>query len=225
MGRVCIACLWVWIVSLHSIMAQVDVGLNAPNVKWYQINNEDYEVIYPEGREDEANRVANILDYLLEHDSLMLSHPRTRVPIILQRETVIPNGFVSIGPWRSEYYLNPPQFQFAGITPWLDMLTLHEYRHVQQVSNARRGVAGKLLRGVFGQGGWAFYNRAVMPRWFLEGDAVFAETVFSKGGRGRTPDFERSYRALRLADFDYHYEKASFRSFKDFVPSHYNLGY
>ena len=95
----------------------------------------------------------------------------------------------------------------------------------QQVANARTGWAGKLLRMVFGQGGWAFYNRAIQPRWFLEGDAVYAETVYSNGGRGRSPDFEREYRALRLAGLDYNYEKASFRSFKDFVPSHYNLGY
>ena len=219
--------LWVvfWTIGVGEILAQANVGVNPPGIKWNQIESQEYQIIFPENRYADARRAANTLDYILANDSLQLSYPKVRVPIILQNQTIIPNGFVTIAPWRSEYNLNPPQFQFAGITPWLDMLTIHEYRHVQQVANARRGAAGKLLRGVFGQGGWAFYNRAVMPRWFIEGDAVYAETVYSKGGRGRAPDFEREYRALRLAGLDYHYEKASFRSFKDFVPSHYNLGY
>jgi hypothetical protein len=211
--------------TINPICAQVNVGLNPPGIIWNQIDNDNYQVIFPEDRKIEAQRVANLLDYILSNDSLTLTHPRTKIPIILQGQDVIPNGFVTLGPWRSEYNLNPPQFQFAGITPWLDMLTIHEYRHVQQVANAKAGWAGKLLRTVFGQGGWAFYNRAVQPRWFLEGDAVYAETVYTNGGRGRSPDFEREYRALRLTGLDYHYEKASFRSFKDFVPSHYNLGY
>lgn len=205
--------------------AQVEVGFNSPKISWNQIDSQNYQIIFPAGREKDAFRVATLIDYISADDSLTLSHPQVKIPIILQNQTVISNGFVTLAPWRSEYNLNPPQFQFAGITPWIDMLTLHEYRHVQQVANARVGFAGKLLRVLFGQGGWAFYNRAVQPRWFLEGDAVHVETMLSNGGRGRSPDFERAYRALRLSGLSYGYEKASFGSFKDFVPSHYNLGY
>ncbi len=214
-----------WIAVAWGIHAQVKVGLNSPRISWKQIDARNYQVIYPSTRELDAFRVANLLDYILANDSLNLSHPEVKIPIILQNQTVISNGFVTLGPWRSEYFLNPPQFQFAGITPWIDMLTIHEYRHVQQIANARIGFAGKLLRTLFGQSGWSFYRGAVQPRWFLEGDAVYAETVFSKGGRGRSPDFERAYRAIRLSGLRYSYEKASFRSFKDFVPSHYDLGY
>ncbi|GJM29119.1 MAG: hypothetical protein DHS20C17_17540 [Cyclobacteriaceae bacterium] len=220
-----IICIIVCFSAPLSVQAQVNVGLNPPDISWFQINNPDYQVIYPKSRQNDAFRVADLLDRIVSNDSLTLSYPPIRVPIILQNQTVIPNGFVTIGPWRSEFNLNPPQFQFAGTVPWLDMLTIHEYRHVQQVANARRGFAGKSLRVLFGQGGWAFYNRGVMPRWYLEGDAVYAETILSKGGRGRSPDFERAYRALRLSGLNYNYEKASFQSYKDFVPSHYHLGY
>lgn len=219
------ASILVWMAGVMGIQAQVKVGLNSPRISWKQIDAHNYQVIYPSDREQDAFRVANILDFILAHDSLTLSHPEVKIPIILQNQTVISNGFVTMAPLRSEYFLNPPQFQFAGVTPWIDMLTIHEYRHVQQIANARIGFAGKFLRTIFGQSGWSFYNGAVQPRWFLEGDAVYAETVFSKGGRGRSPDFEREYRAIRLSGLQYDYEKASFRSFKDFVPSHYNLGY
>ncbi len=219
------AVLLMWLAAVGSIQAQVRVGLNAPDISWNQIDAPNYQVIFPSARQQDAFRVANMLDYILAHDSLNLRHPEVKVPIILQNQTVISNGFVTTAPFRSEFFLNPPQFQFAGVTLWVDLLTIHEYRHVQQIANGRVGFAGKLLRTLFGQSGWSFYYGAIQPNWFLEGDAVYAETVYSKGGRGRSPDFEREYRALRLSGINYNYEKASFRSFKDFVPSHYNLGY
>ena len=224
-GYFLFVCVVLWADGSSDLKGQVNVGVNPPNISWNQIDSEGYQIIFPETRIRDANRVANLLDYILSDDSLTLSYPPVKVPVILQNQTVVPNGFVSIGPWRSEYNLTPPQFQFAGIVPWMDMLTIHEYRHVQQVANARAGMAGKWLRILFGQGGWAFYNRAVMPRWFLEGDAVYAETVYSKGGRGRSPDFEKAYRTLRVDGFNYDYEKASSGSYRDFIPSHYDLGY
>ena len=214
-----------WAFGLQPINAQVPVGLTSPGVKWRYAETPNYQVIYPIAREKDAIRVAGVLDHILKYDSLIIGIKPHKVSIILQNQTVISNGFVTLAPWRSEFYLNPPQFQFAGVAPWLDLLTIHEYRHVQQITQARQGFAGKLLRVLFGQSGWAFYGGAIQPRWFLEGDAVYAETVYSLGGRGRTPAFENQYRALRLSGQKYDYEKASFFSFKDFIPSHYHLGY
>ena len=207
------------------LFSQVEVGLNPPGLKWQYLDSPHYQVIFPSSRAQDAQRVASLLDHILQNDSLMIGAAPYKVPIILQNQTVISNGFVTLAPWRSEFFLNPPQFQFAGVAPWLDLLTIHEYRHVQQITQARQGFGGKFLRIFFGQGGWAFNGGAIQPRWFLEGDAVYVETVNTLGGRGRTPAFENEYRALRLAGLSYNYEKASFFSFKDFVPSHYHLGY
>ena len=92
-------------------LAQVNVGVNPPKITWNQIDHQDFQVIFPSDREYEAQRVANLLDYIVHNDSLTLDHPQIKVPIILQNQDIISNGFVSIGPWRSEYNLNPPQFQ------------------------------------------------------------------------------------------------------------------
>ena len=78
---------------------------------------------------------------------------------------------------------------------------------------------------LFGQNGWAFMRGMAHPRWFIEGDAVLMETALTNGGRGRVPAFDMEYKALRLNNRKYSYEKASAFSLKDFVPDHYKLGY
>ena len=106
-----------WALGLQPIDAQVPVGLNAPGIKWRYAETPYYQVIYPIAREKDAVRVAGILDHILKHDSLTIGVKPHKVPIILQNQTVISNGFVTLAPWRSEFYLNPPQFQFAGVPP------------------------------------------------------------------------------------------------------------
>ncbi len=213
------------VVAKENLFGQVELGLNAPSLKWKEIESPHYRIVFPESRENDARVVSGLLDKYIAEDSPEWTNQPFKTPIILRTQSAISNGFVTLAPWRSEFFLNPPQFQFAGITPWLDLLTIHEFRHIQQISQARYGPGGKLLKTLFGQSGWAFNQGAIQPRWFLEGDAVFAETIYSQGGRGRTASFENQYRAMRLAGMHYNYEKASFWSYVDFVPNHYHLGY
>ncbi len=64
-----------------------------------------------------------------------------------------------------------------------------------------------------------------LPFWFIEGDAVFSETIFSNSGRGRLPEFTMDLKAQVLDKKIYPYDKALYGSFKDYVPDHYTLGY
>ncbi len=200
------------------------LGLNPSNISWNQINTDKVQVIFPVGLEDRAQRAANLIHMLDDSSYYQLDVLREKVSIILQNQTTISNGFVTVSPFRSEFFTTPPQFGFGGAVDWMDFLTIHEYRHVQQYSNARRGIT-KLGSYLFGQNGWGGFAVVAMPRWFFEGDATFYETALTNAGRGRTPDFDRLYRALMLDNRHYNYEKASAFSFKDFVPNHYNLGY
>ena len=214
-----------FLISCCFVSATAQLGLNPPSTKWKEIKTKDIQVIFPIDREAEAQRVANMLTEIKATENSTLGNETKRIPIILHQNTVVPNGFVSILPWRSEFYLTPPQQQFAGTIDWLDLLTIHEYRHAQQMATARKGWPSRLLYALSGHNGWSFMVGAVQPRWFLEGDAVFAETVNSESGRGRTPTFEMGYRALRLDQRYYNYEKASAFSLKDFIPDHYRQGY
>ena len=200
------------------------LGLTPSNLKWRQINNEDMQIVFPEGIEDQAQRIANLVTYLKHNNLESIGEKTGKVTIFLQNQTIVPNGFVALSPFRSELYLTPPQFNFLGTGDWIDLLTTHEYRHVLQTTNAKKGFTGA-ASFLLGENTLAFLRRLAMPRWYLEGDAVGTETALSNSGRGRLPHFNMEYRALRLAGMNYNYEKASATSFKDYVPNHYNLGY
>ncbi len=201
-----------------------NLGLNPSSMKWEQIDTDKVQVIYPVGMSDHAQRAANIIHMLYDSSYYSLGDKKGKVSIILQNQTTVSNGFVTVSPFRSEFFTTPPQFNFLGAASWWDFLTIHEYRHVQQFLNAKRGIT-KINSIIFGQNGWGGASVLALPRWYFEGDATYFETALTTGGRGRTPDFDKLYRSLLLDGKFYNYEKASATSIKDFVPNHYNLGY
>lgn len=200
------------------------LGLNPYRLKWQQINTDKVQVVFPEGQEAAGQKVANIVHHLWQMPNQSIGNRHKKVSIFLQNQTTIPNGFVTVGPFRSEFYLAPPQFNFAGTTDWLYTLSIHEYRHVMQLNNARQGLT-KLAKNTFGSWAWGGFAGMALPRWYWEGDAIVAETALTRSGRGRMPAFEMEFRSLILDNKKYHYEKASAGSLRDFVPDHYNLGY
>ncbi len=214
-----------FILAQHQAFSQFGypLGLNPSATKWYQINTDSFQLIFPENTLPKGQRVANLVAELYGLDQT-IGNSKRKVSIVLHPKTVTPNGFVALAPFRSELFLTPPQASFLGNGDWLDLLTIHEYRHVQQNVNARKG-ATKWASWVFGQNGWALMRQIAIPRWFMEGDAVLYETMLSPAGRGRVPAFDMEYRALLLQNRTYSYEKASAGSFKNFVPDHYKLGY
>ncbi len=199
------------------------LGLNPNRLSWQQINTPQASIIFPEGFEKQAERIAHLIG-LQASANRSIGLKNIKISLILHNLTTTPNGFVALAPWRSEYYATPPQLNFTGTNHWLDLLSIHEYRHVQQRSNSLKGIT-KIATYLFGELAWAGMTGLALPRWYAEGDAVGTETALSEAGRGRQPDFEMEYRALALAQKKYHYEKASANSYKHFVPNYYNLGY
>ena len=200
-----------------------ELGLNPPATRWLQYRTPAGRVIFPQQTEAQGQQVARLSMAMLPEISSL--GPRLMpIDVFLHNRTVNANGFVTLLPYRSEFFLTPPQNNFLGAGTWLDLLTLHEYRHVQQISNFNRSKARAVGR-IFGRTGLAFMFNSSLPNWFTEGDATLYETAVSSSGRGRQPDFDMEYRALRLADRNYGFEKAVNGSFRDFVPSHYHLGY
>lgn len=207
------------------LLAQVPsnpIGINPATLKWSQINTDRVQVIYPQGLDEQGQRVANMVHYLWDNHTQSVGDRLQKVSILLQNQPVSSNGFVTVGPFRSEFYLTSPQFNCT--TNWLDVLAIHEYRHVMQFGNSNHGVT-KAVKAVFGSWAWGGALGLVLPRWYLEGDATGMETALTASGRGRLPAFDMEYRSLVLDDINYGYEKAAAGSFRDFVPDWYNLGY
>ena len=197
---------------------------NPASLHWYKLNTPHFRVLYPKGFETTAQRTANRLENLYEPASASLEKRPRRVSVLLQNQTTNSNGFVSLFPRRSEFFAVSPQDpSLLGTFDWLDLLAVHEYRHVVQNDKALQGY-GRVLYALLGNVGQQTALLTV-PDWFAEGDAVSNETLLSSSGRGRIPAFNLGMRANLLAGRQFSYQKAVAGSYRDNVPNHYVLGY
>ncbi len=197
---------------------------NPTRIRWFQINTPHFRVIYPEGFEREAMRTANTLQYIYTPVSRTLGREPRPISIVLQNQTAVSNGFVTLTPRRSEFFTTPPQdYTLLGNNDWLDLLAVHEFRHVVQYDKALTGFS-KGVYYLFGNNGLSLMSISV-PSWFWEGDAVGTETALTEGGRGRIPAFDMAFRSRLVNLRPFSYNKAYLRSYKNFVPNHYVLGY
>lgn len=169
--------------------------------------------------------MANTLETIREPESkTMKAFPR-RIPIVLQNLSSLSNAFVTLAPRRSEFYAMPSQdYNFVGGGEYMSLLAVHEYRHVVQFQRSLIGF-NKLLYYVFGQEAAAGLSFVTAPPWFWEGDAVATETAFTPYGRGRQPNFDLVFRTNLMEGRNFSYNKQHLRSYKNFVPNHYVLGY
>jgi hypothetical protein len=200
-------------------------GGHPPGTRWKQINTDTVRVIFPAGLEKQAADIAITAHRLGLQTLPTIGDHLRKVSIVLRPQTTISNAYVGLGPWRSEFQLTPPQNSFTlGGIPWYHSLVLHEYRHVQQYNNFRKGVS-KAFYYLFGEEGLSLANSTAIPDWFWEGDAVLQESLASGQGRGRLPYFFNDYRSLWAANKNYSWMKLRNGSLRDFVPNHYHLGY
>ncbi|GAB3787215.1 hypothetical protein GCM10028818_51800 [Spirosoma horti] len=199
---------------------------NPASLRWYRLSTPHFRVLYPTGFDSTAQRTAKRLESLYEPASASLQKQPRRISVLLQNQTTNSNGFVTLYPRRSEFFAVAPQDPgLMGTLDWLDLLAVHEYRHVVQNDKALQGY-GRVLYTFLGNTGLGLPLLTV-PDWFAEGDAVSNETLLSNSGRGRIPNFDLGMRAnlLESTKKRFDYQKAVGGSYRDNVPNHYVLGY
>jgi len=203
----------------HTCFSQIfSAEQNPLSVKWRQINNKGFKIIYPTELEKEAQRMANTIGFIFPYDGASLGIQKTTLPIVLQNRGVIANGFVQLGPKKSEFYTTPPQF--FDSQDWLNNLAVHELRHAAQYDKLTHGKAYPFPEEVY-----LAWMGVSIPLWFFEGDAVSTETSLTHAGRGRQPSWIMPYRTSLLEGKNISYSKANFGSDKDVTPGYYQLGY
>lgn len=172
-------------------------GRGPMNIKWYQTKSPNYRLIYPDYFAPVGRGLAAFLDSIGPGISYGFQIKPQRLPIVLHTESLLSNGEVVWAPKRSELVTTPPA---GGIHAdlWLKQLAIHEARHVAQLSALRSGMT-KWLSVLFGQAGTSI-SMLCVPQWYMEGDAVLAETQFSEFGRGLQPEFTVRMRAFLAAD-------------------------
>ncbi len=197
-------------------------GQDPASVHWRQIKTKSFRIIFPEGYEKTANEYANLLQLSIPYINQPYDAHLRRLNIVLHNRSTTSNAMVSPAPFHADFFEMPSQDQYAQT--WQKQLTLHEYRHAVQMDKMRQGFT-KALYYILGDQGTAMIFGLYLPLWFIEGDAVWSETVHSNSGRGRLPQFVYPLKAQVLDKKIYPYDKAQFGSFRNFVPDHYTLGY
>ncbi len=188
-----------------------------------KITTPHFTIIHPKGIAQEAQRVANLCEYVFPYETKSLSLTQwKKFPLILSNQNMTANAYVTLAMRKSEWY-NQPGNIAMGATEWYQDLALHEMRHMVQFEKIKQ--SGSTLPNLFfGELGQAF-QLLFLPPWFYEGDAVVTETALSKSGRGRLPSFSQHYRAMLLDSLSLQYAPAVYQSYKNFYPNHYVLGY
>jgi len=198
------------------------IGQAPSSWKWMQASEGNFTIIYPDFSERKALKTLRYFNREAAVTAKGLGvHPK-RTPLLIHPQSAVSNAYAAWAPRRIELLSTAPQDGYAQ--PWLHQLALHEYRHIVQLTALDRGIT-RVAGLLFGQQAVAVSAGLFIPTWMLEGDAVVAETALSKSGRGREPFFSAPLRA-QLAEYGpYNYSKASFGSYRDFIPDVYTTGY
>lgn len=201
------------------------LGANRNSIAWKVIKTDAANIIFAPEMESKANRVADIVNYMKENNALSIGPKYHKIDILIRNETIVPNAYVALGPFRSEFFATPPdRFNDVGASDWVDHLAIHEFRHVMQAANEKVGLT-KWAYYLTGQSGWNGMKFFSIPQWTSEGDAVVMETSLTNSGRGRMPYFTRGLRALALEGKNYNYAKWRNGSYDELMPSRYPFGY
>ncbi len=197
-------------------------GQDRGSIKWKHIRTVNFNVIFPEGFEVQGERVARLLEKSYEYTTFSLNHKPKKVSVVLHTESSISNASLGWAPSRIDMYTVPPQDCYSQ--DWFEQLSIHEFRHLIQLSKIESEMP-VLLRYIFGESAAAILTGIYLPFWFIEGDAVSAETGLSNSGRGRVPDFQKTIKAQLVEKGKFNYDKAYLGSYKDNVANYYELGY
>lgn len=197
-------------------------GQDPSCIKWRQINTDNFQIIYPQASEKQAQKLSYILEKVYNYGSHTLNFKPNKISVILHTYSANSNGLLAWAPKRIELFTTPNQEIYAQ--DWHEQLAIHEFRHLVQMDKIQTALP-KLIKLILGEQAAALVTGLYIPNWFLEGDAVVTETSLSNSGRGRTADFSLAYRAQLVEKGKYSFDKAYLGSYKDFVTDYYKLGY
>ena len=214
--------LLILVISFEAYSQYFNDGQEHSSLKWKRIETINFEVIFPAGFEHKAKQLAHMMEKSYEFTTSTLKHYPKKISIILHTETVKSNAFLGWAPSRIEMYTTPHQRIYSQ--DWIEQLAIHEYRHLIQLSMLETEMP-KLLKWLFGEQAAAFLTAVYLPFWFIEGDAVAAETGLSNSGRGCLPDFHKELKAQLVDREKYSFDKAYLGSYCDNVANYYEMGY
>ena len=202
-------------------------GDDPGSLKWRSMDTDSYRIIYPDGTDSLARVYASELEkYKLpvsRTTGFMTGHGDGKLMPVVMHAYNTSNGSVAWAPKRMDLFTIPSAYNPEPI-PWPTMLALHESRHVTQMQFGMTNTM-RPFNYVFGEMFNILASLVYQGMYFIEGDAVVAETALTKSGRGRTADF-LNYYMVAFDQGDYrNFPRWLFGSQRHYSPNHYALGY
>jgi hypothetical protein len=156
---------------------------------WQQIETKHFLFIFEPRDRASVDELLGICENVYDNVSGFFHSYPARVPCVIRGRRDDANGLTMSFPARIDLFLTAPNDFFLGARTesWLKALLTHELTHfVHQSLNA--GFMYAFSR-VFGAD-FSSLSFDFLPGWAIEGPAVYDETQFTQGGRGRNPLFE-----------------------------------
>lgn len=194
---------------LASYAATID-----PSFKFSTIETGHFVIHFHQGLDRTANKAASISEEMhAELSPLFKWSPAEKTQIVLIDNMDFANGAATVLPYNAMYiFVVPPlsDMTIGEYDNWLKLVLLHEYVHILTMdtvngySAVTRKIFGKTLPGYDPLSLLLFLVTAppnvLMPDWWLEGIATWAETEFTSSGRGRSSYVEMIFRMAVLED-------------------------
>jgi hypothetical protein len=179
-----------------------------PTLRYYTIESEHFVIHFDHKLTDVARRVAVVAERAHRTLAPALDHePREKTLINLVDDTDGANGFAGVVPRNAITLFVTAPGGFSELDDhddWMYGLVTHEYTHILHL-DTMSGLPN-LYNRVFGKT-WA--PNQVMPRWIIEGIAVYQESKRSSGGRNRGTRFDQFIRIARHANKDMRLDEIS----------------
>ena len=156
-----------------------------PDLRWRELQTPHFRIYYHQRTYRFALRAARIAE---EAHTLLVPYaahkPKEITHIVIYDNTDSANGSATVLPRNVINLLTAPPAERDSLNDsddWLRVLIYHEYLHILHM-DTMSGIH-PIVNTLIGK---TFAPNALMPRWWLEGWAVFVETHFTGGGRNHS---------------------------------------
>ncbi|MEO0813626.1 MAG: hypothetical protein AAFY60_12240, partial [Myxococcota bacterium] len=171
----------------------------APWIDWRTLTTPNFRVHYPVGYYDDAQHFGRSAEVAFEELVMRLGwRPDTPIEVVLNDDTDSPNGFARSLPYNliGVNAVAPDDLSVLNdYDDWRYLLMAHELVHVIHIDTIQGFPA--FLNAVFGR---QFVPNAILPRWFIEGMAVYYESDMTSAGRLRSRFFDMMLRMHSLEE-------------------------
>lgn len=166
---------------------------------WRTLTTPNFRVHYPVGYYRDALHFGRAAEDSFEELVMRLGwRPDTPIDMVLNDDTDSANGFARAIPYNL-VGLNAAAPDDLSVLndydDWRYLLMAHELTHIIHIDTVRGLPA--FLNSVFGR---QFVPNAVLPRWLIEGMAVYYESEMTSAGRLRSSFFDMMLRMHTLND-------------------------